>query len=199
MATLADTRLMTAQQDQLIAETVVAQEARLRRFIRRQVADRYEAEDILQEVFYELVDAYRLMKPIEQVGAWLMRIARNRIIDRFRKRKLEPLPEVRTIDEDGMERWDDLLPSDADGPAAAFAREVLMEQVEAAIAELPPAQRDVFIAHEIEGRSFRQLSDETGVSVNTLLSRKHAAVNALRQRLLEVYAEINEFGGLNHE
>lgn len=194
MATLAHTSRMTAEQDRRIAETVAAQETRLRRFIRRRIVDRYEAEDILQEVFYELIDAYRLMKPIEQVGAWLMRIAKNRIIDRFRKRRFEALPEEQ-LNEDGEAlRWDDLLPSEKDGPEALFARQVLLEQLEAAIAALPKPQRDIFIAHELEGRSFKAIADASGVSVNALLSRKHAAVSALRQRLLAIYEELN-FGG----
>lgn len=184
---------MKVEQDQGITRTVAREQARLRRFIRRHVADQGEAEDILQEVFYELVGAYRLMQPIEQMGAWLMRIARNRIIDRFRKKRHEPLPESTLIDKDGETlNWDELLPSGDAGPEALFARRILMEQIEASIAALPLLQREVFIAHEFDGRSFKELSVELGVSVNTLLSRKHAAVVALRERLQDIY---QEFGG----
>jgi RNA polymerase sigma factor (sigma-70 family) len=193
MVMMADNPLMSAEQDQGILRAVNSEQARLRRFIRRHVVDRGEAEDILQEVFYELLSAYRLMQPIEQVGAWLMRVARNRIIDRFRKKRHAPLPESAITDADGETlNWEELLPSGEDGPDALFARNVLMEQIETAIEELPALQREVFIAHEFDGRSFKQLSTELGVSVNTLLSRKHAAVTALRIRLQDIY---HEFGG----
>ncbi len=181
---------MQAEQDHGITETVSRERARLRRFIRRHVLDGEEAEDILQEVFYELVDAYRLMQPIEQVGAWLMRVARNRIIDRFRKRRHQALPESTFTDEAGEPlNWDELLPSSEAGPEALFARQILLEQIEAVIAALPAQQREVFIAHELEGRSFKELSADLGVSVNTLLSRKHVAVTTLRQRLQAIYEE----------
>ena len=193
MATMASPPTFQAEQDQGITLTVSRERARLRRFIRRHVLDGEEAEDILQEVFYELVDAYRLMQPIEQVGAWLMRVARNRIIDRFRKRRHEGLSESTFTDEDGEPlNWDELLPSSDAGPEALFARQVLLDQIEAVIAALPTQQREVFIAHEFDGRSFKELSAELGVSVNTLLARKHAAVTTLRQRLRVVY---QEFGG----
>lgn len=186
---------MASEQDRRITEVVAAQKTRLRRLVRRYGLDRDEAEDILQEVFYELVDAYRLMKPIEQVGAWLYRVAKNRITDRFRKRKTAPLPDESWHDEDGEPlRWDELLPSPDGGPEDAFARELLMEQIGAAIAALPAAQREIFIAHELEGRSFKELAAEMNVSINTLLSRKHTAVNTLRARLLAIYQEFNEFG-----
>lgn len=186
---------MKAAQDQGITDAIAREQARLRRFIRRHVTDTGEAEDILQEVFYELVGAYRLMQPIEQVGAWLMRIARNRIIDRFRKKRHEPLPESTLIDRDGETlNWDELLPSREAGPEALFARRILMEQIEASIAALPALQREVFIAHELDGRSFKELSVELGASVNTLLSRKHAAVVSLRERLQDIY---REFGGIS--
>lgn len=193
MATMALTPEMKAEQDQGITETVAREQARLRRFIRRHVIDKGEAEDILQEVLYELVGAYRLMQPIEQAGAWLMRIARNRIIDRFRKKRHAPLTQSELSDADGETLdWEELLPSSDAGPDALFARSVLMEQIEASIAALPALQREVFIAHEFEGRSFKELSVALGVSVNTLLSRKHAAVIALRERLHDIY---QEFGG----
>jgi RNA polymerase sigma factor (sigma-70 family) len=182
---------MTAEQDQQIAETVEREQSRLRNFIRRRVSDREDAEDILQDVFSELVEAYRLMKPIEQVGAWLFRVARNRIIDRFRKRREEPSSE--RVAEDGeLLMLEDLLPSSDAGPDAAYARSVLLEELEDALDDLPQEQREVFVAHEIDGRSFREISAATGVSVNTLLSRKHYAVLHLRERLRAIYNEFTE-------
>src|SRR5215813_8456113 len=182
---------MTAEQDQQIAETVERERRRLRNFIRKRVPDASDADDILQDVFSELVEAYRLTKPIEQVGAWLFRVARNRIIDRFRKRREEPLSEQ--VAEDGeVLKLEDLLPSTDAGPDAAYARSVLLEELEDAIEELPREQREVFVAHEIEGRSFKEISAATGVSVNTLLSRKHYAVLHLRERLREIYNEFTE-------
>ena len=190
------TLTMSAEQNQGITRTVNGERARLQRFIRRYVDDRNEAEDILQDVFSELVDAYRLMQPIEQAGAWLIRVARKRIIDRFRKRRHETQPQPVVMDAEGEAvSWDELLPASEGGPEAAFARQVLVEQIEQAISELPAMQREVFIAHELNGRSFKQLSAELGVSVNALLSRKHAAVTTLRQRLREVYQEFDDFAG----
>ena len=185
---------MTDEQNHRIAETVEREQTRLRNFIRKRVLDESEAEDILQEVFYELVQAYRLMKPVEQVGAWLYRVARNRIIDRFRKRR----PEVASSDTSPGEklgdllRWEDLLPSPDAGPEAAYAREVLLDEIDAALDELPEEQREVFIAHELEGRSFNELAAATGLSVNTLLSRKHYAVLHLRRRLRTIYDEFKK-------
>ena len=183
---------MVDEQDQRISETVVREQARLRNFIRRRVPDGVDAEDILQDVFSELVEAYRLMKPIEQVGAWLFRVARNRITDLFRKRRPEPLHDQRTPEIDGESfALEELLPSRDAGPDAAYARTVLLEELEEALDELPREQREVFIAHEIDGRSFRELTAETGLSVNTLLSRKHYAVIFLRQRLRSIYDEFS--------
>jgi RNA polymerase sigma factor (sigma-70 family) len=183
--------VMTAEQDQQIAETVERERSRLRNFIRRRVPDREDAEDILQDVFSELVEAYRLMKPIEQAGAWLFRVARNRIIDRFRKRREEPMREQ--LAEDGeVLMLEDVLPSPDAGPDAAYARSVLLEELEDALEELPQEQREVFVAHEIEGRSFKELAAESGVSVNTLLSRKHYAVLHLRERMRAIYNEFTE-------
>lgn len=179
---------LSLEQDQRISEAIAREQPRLRNFIRRRVADPGDAEDILQDVFYELVAAYRLMQPVEQVGAWLFRVARNRIIDLFRKRKRE----AGTPDPEEMLRWEDLLPSPDAGPDALFARSVLMEELDAALDELPEEQREVFIAHEIEGRSFKELSAETGLSVNTLLSRKHYAVLHLRKRLQAIYDEFRK-------
>jgi RNA polymerase sigma factor (sigma-70 family) len=177
-------------QDRRIAETIGREQNRLRKFIRKRVGDVDDAEDILQEVFYELVEATRLMKPIEHASAWLFRVARNRITDLFRKRK----PDVSTdapvaVAEDGELLLEDLLPSPDAGPEAAYARSVLLEEFEAALNELPDAQRDVFVAHEFNGRSFKELAAETGLSVNTLLGRKHYAVRHLRRRLRAIYDE----------
>jgi RNA polymerase sigma factor (sigma-70 family) len=183
---------MADEQDRRISETVAREQARLRNFIRRRVPDRGDAEDILQDVFSELVEAYRLMQPIEHAGAWLFRVARNRITDLFRKRRPEPLPERAAFAEDGEAlELQEVLPSPDEGPDAAYARGVLLEELEDALDELPAEQRDVFIAHEIEGRSFKELAAQTGVSVNTLLSRKHYAVLFLRERLREIYNELD--------
>jgi len=187
---------MMAEQDERISEAIDRDKTRLRNFIRRRVADPGDAEDILQEVFYELVETYRLMKPIEQVGAWLFRVARNRITDLFRKRKPEESTNDPVVAEEGeLGTLEDLLPSRDAGPEAAYARTVLLEELEHALAELPDEQREVFLAHEIEGRSFKDLAVETGLSVNTLLSRKHYAVIHLRERLREVYDEFISSGG----
>ncbi|MGA2982765.1 MAG: RNA polymerase sigma factor [Terriglobia bacterium] len=183
---------MTDEQNRRIAETIEREQGRLRNFIRRRVLDESEAEDILQEVFYELVQAYRLMKPVEQVGAWLYRVARNRIIDRYRKRKPEAARSNAGEQEGESFPWEDLLPSPDAGPEAAYAREVLIEEIEAALDELPEEQREVFVAHEIEGRSFNDLKAATGLSVNTLLSRKHYAVLHLRRRLRAIYDEFKK-------
>jgi len=187
---------MMAEQDQRISEAIDRDKTRLRNFIRRRVADPSDAEDILQEVFYELVETYRLMKPIEQVGAWLFRVARNRITDLFRKKKPEASTNDPVVAEEGeFLTLEDLLPSRDAGPEAAYARTVLLDELEDALAELPDEQREVFLAHEIEGRSFKELAAETGLSVNTLLSRKHYAVIHLRERLREVYDEFTKAGG----
>ena len=186
--TLAYNALM-AEQDKRIAETVTRERGRLGNFIRRRVPDASEAEDILQDVFYEFVAAYRLPESIEQAGAWLFRVARNRIIDRFRKKKEESLPEI--SGEDGEGSWlDEVLPSAEAGPEAEYARRVLMEELVAALAELPQDQRAVFIAHELDGRSFKELAAESGVGVNTLLARKRYAVMHLRARLQTIYDEL---------
>jgi len=187
---------MMAEQDEQISEAIDRERPRLRNFIRRRVADPSDAEDILQEVFYEFVETYRLMKPIEQAGAWLFRVARNRIIDLFRKRKPEESTNEPVIAGDGESfTLEDLLPSPEAGPEAAYARTVLAEELEDAVEELPEEQREVFTAHEIEGRSFKEIAAETGVSVNTLLSRKHYAVLHLRERLQDVYDEFTKAGG----
>ena len=181
---------MTREQDRQISEVVEREQFRLRNFIRRRIADPGDVEDILQEVFFELVEAYRLMKPVEKAGAWLFQVARNRIIDRFRKKKPEPLAEISEPSDEGEElSIEDFLLSPDIGPEAAYARTVLMEELEAALDELPEEQRWVFIQHEIEGKSFKEMAAESGVSINTLLSRKRYAVLHLRQRLQSVYDE----------
>jgi RNA polymerase sigma factor (sigma-70 family) len=180
-----------AQQDERLTEAIGREQGRLRNFIRRRVDDEADAEDILQDVFYELLEAYRLMKPIEQVGAWLYRVARNRIIDRFRKKKPMPLSAASEPEEEGGDRLslEELLPSPDAGPEASYARSILLEELDAALGELPEEQREVFVAHEINGISFEELSAETGVGVSTLLSRKHRAVLHLRRRLQTIYEE----------
>jgi len=180
---------MTAQDNQ-ITETVLRERARLGNFIRQRVPDPGEAEDILQDVFYELVEAYRLPEPIEQVGAWLFRVARNRIIDRFRKKKEQALPEIEGDSDD--ESWlENNLPSAEAGPEANYARSVLLAALHDALAELPKEQREVFIAHELDGRSFKELAAESGLGINTLLARKRYAVLHLRTSLKAIYSEFD--------
>jgi RNA polymerase sigma factor (sigma-70 family) len=178
---------LTAE-DRRIADTIGREQNRLRNFIRKRVADIDDAEDILQDVFYELVVATRLMKPIEHVSGWLYRVARNRITDLFRLKRAEVSTDDPVAGEDNLS-FEDLLPSPEAGPEAAYARQVLLEELEAALDELPDEQRDVFIAHEIEGRSFRELAAEAGLSVNTMLARKHYAVLRLRRRLRAIHDE----------
>lgn len=180
----------TAEQNQWIAQAIEKDQSRLRNYIRKHVLDREATEDILQEVFTELVEAYRLVKPIEQVSAWLFRVAKNRIVDRFRGRPMESLTATNDNEEDDVPLLlEDLLPSPDEGPEAAYARSVLMDEIEEALEDMPEEQRAVFIAHEWEGYSFKELSAETGVSVNTLLSRKHYAVLHLRNRLKSIYEQ----------
>lgn len=183
-----------AEQDQRISEAIEREQSRLRNFIRRRVADRDDAEDVLQDVFYELVEAYRMMKPVEQVTAWLFRVARNRIVDLFRKKKREALRDgLATITADGeMLQLEELLPSPDAGPDAAYARNVLLEELDAAVDELPDEQREVFIAHELMGYSFKEIASQTSVSVKTLLSRKHYAVLYLRERLQAIHDEFTK-------
>jgi RNA polymerase sigma factor (sigma-70 family) len=181
---------MTLEQDRQISETVEQQRSRLRSFISHRVADPSDVEDILQEVFFELVEAYRLMKPVETAGAWLFRVARNRIIDRFRKKKPTTMGDLTLESKEGeLLFMEEFLPSPNAGPEAAYARTLLIEELESALEELPEEQRRVFIEHEIEGRSFKELAAETGVSINTLLSRKRYAVLHLRQRLQSLQHE----------
>lgn len=181
---------MAPDQDQRIADTVTREGARLRNFIRRRVPDQRDAEDILQEVFAELVEANRLLMPIEHVAGWLFRVARNRITDLFRRKTAEPWPDA-GADDDGLTiTLEDLLPSPDAGPEALHARGRLLDAIAAALDALPAEQRAVFIAHELDGRSFKELAAESGVSVNTLLSRKRYAVRHLRQRLQRVHDEL---------
>lgn len=181
---------MALEQDRRISDVVKREQSRLRNFIRRRVTDPRDAEDILQDVFYRLVEANRLLMPIEHVTGWLFRVARNRITDLFRKQEPENFSDLSTADEEGeLADFADLLPSPDAGPEALYARGVLLHELELAVAELPQEQREVFVAHEFEGRSFKELSAETGVSVNTLLSRKRYAVLHLRERLQHVYDE----------
>ena len=193
MSAVTNLLLAVADQDKQITEVVARERNRLRSFIRRRVSDPSDVDDILQEVFYELVEAARLLQPVEQVGAWLFRVARNRIIDRFRKARSTPAAQdqTSTVGEDEVRSLEELLPSREDGPEALYARRVLLEELDAALEELPAAQRDVFLAHELEGRSFRELAQETGLSINTLLARKRYAVLHLRRRLRAIYREIN--------
>src|SRR5213595_2777443 len=178
------------EQDRRISEIVAEQRSRLRNLIRRRVPDPSDAEDIVQEVFYELVEANRLLMPIEHVTGWLFRVARNRITDLFRKGEREKFAGAAVEGEDGeMLQIEDLLPSPDAGPEALYARHVLLEELEFALSELRHEQREVFVAHELEGRSFKELSAESGVNVNTLLSRKRYAVLHLRERLQSIYDE----------
>jgi RNA polymerase sigma factor (sigma-70 family) len=179
-----------AERDLRVSEIVAEQRTRLRNFIRRRVPDPSDAEDIVQEVFYELVEANRLLMPIEHVTGWLYRVARNRIIDLFRKKKPERFSDATIENEDGeIMQVEDLLPSPDAGPEALYMRSVLLDELELAIEALPEEQREVFIAHEIDGRSFKEMSAETGISMSTLLSRKRYAILHLRERLQNIYNE----------
>jgi len=181
------------ERDRQISEIIAEERSRLRNFIRRRVPDPADAEDIVQEVFYELVEANRLLMPIEHVTGWLFRVARNRITDLFRKKKPEPFSDAAVEDEDGQVlQIEDFLPSPDAGPEALYARNVLLDELESAVDELPEEQRKVFVAHELEGRSFKEIATQTGVGVNTLLSRKRYAVLHLRERLQSIYDEFRK-------
>jgi RNA polymerase sigma factor (sigma-70 family) len=188
------TRIMgMTESDRRISEIIAEERSRLRNFIRRRVPDSSDAEDIVQEVFYELVEANRLLMPIEHVTGWLFRVARNRITDFFRKKKPELFSDATVESDDGeVLQFEDLLPSPDAGPEALYFRSVLFDELEHALDELPKEQREVFVAHELEGRSFKEMAVETGVSVNTLLSRKRYAVLQLRERLRSVYDEFTK-------
>ena len=180
---------MTLEQDRRITEAVKQEQSRLRNFIRRRVPDSRDAEDILQEVFSELVEANRLLMPIDHLTGWLFRVARNRITDLFRKKRPESLSDAVGGEGESL-TLEDLLPSPDAGPDALYARSVLLEEIEDALDELPEEQREVFVGHEIEGRSFKEMSAESGVNVNTLLARKRYAVLHLRERLQSIYDEL---------
>jgi len=192
MKDAASLETMTLEQDRRITEAVEQEQSRLRNFIRRRVPDSRDAEDILQEVFSELVEANRLLVPIEHVTGWLFRVARNRITDLFRKKRPESLSDAVAIADDESRTLEDLLPSPDAGPDALYARSVLLDELEEALDELPEEQREVFVGHEIEGRSFKEMSAESGVSVNTLLSRKRYAVLHLRERLQAIHDEFTK-------
>src|SRR6202048_2453521 len=181
------------EQDRKISEIVAEERSRLRNFIRRRVPDPADAEDMLQEVFYKLVEANRLLMPIDHMTGWLFRVARNRITDLFRQQKPEGFSYAEVEDEDGqLLRIEDLLPSPDAGPEALYVRSVMLDELELALDELPNdlyGQREVFIAHELEGRSFKELAAESGVNINTLLARKRSAVLHLRERLQNIYDE----------
>jgi RNA polymerase sigma factor (sigma-70 family) len=182
-----------ADQDQQIFETIKRERDKLRNFIRRRVPDPGDAEDILQDVFYKLVEANRMLMPIDHVTGWLFRVTRNRIADLFRRRRTENVGTTDIVnDNDELLRLEDLLPSPDAGPDAIYARNLILEELELAIEELPEEQREVFVAHELEGRSFKQIAAETGVSINTLLSRKRYAVLHLRERLADIYEEFTK-------
>jgi RNA polymerase sigma factor (sigma-70 family) len=179
---------MAPEQDQRISDVIAQERSRLRRFIRRRVPNASDAEDIMQDVFYELVEANRLLMPIEHATGWLFRVARNRIIDLFRRKELEGPSDATSAGEgDELLRLEDLLPSSDAGPEAAYARGVLLDELALAVAELPHEQRVVFVAHEVEGKSFKRMAAETGVSINTLLARKRYAVLHLRKQLRDFY------------
>ena len=190
MDDVASAEHMAFEQDRRITEVVEREQSRLRRFIRRRVPDPSEAEDIAQDVFATLVEANRLLMPIEHVTGWLFRVARNRITDLFRKKRPESFSEAAIEDEDGNQiAFEDLLPSSDAGPEARYIRQALLDELTEALAELPPEQREVFVAHELEGKSFKEIAAATGVNVNTLLSRKRYAVQHLRERLQDIYDE----------
>ena len=192
MSEAAELELMAREQDQRITEVVKREQPRLRNFIRRRVPDPSDAEDVLQDVFYKLVEANRLLMPIEHVTGWLFRVARNRITDLFRKKRPERFSDAALADESGeLLNLEDALPSTDADPEDLFLRSEILDELESAPAELPREQREVFIAHELEGRSFQELSAETGVNINTLLARKRYAVLYLRERLQEFYDDLS--------
>jgi RNA polymerase sigma factor (sigma-70 family) len=178
------------EQDRQIADVIAKEQLRLRSFIRRRVANEADVDDLLQEVFFELVRAHRLLLPIDFITGWLYGVARNRITDLFRKKGPESFGDATQESEEGeLLGLEDLLPSHDGGPDAQYLRNLLLDEMRQAIAELPPEQREVFVAHELEGRSFKELAEETGVNVNTLLSRKRYAVLHLRERLQNIHDE----------
>jgi RNA polymerase sigma factor (sigma-70 family) len=193
MKNVASLDRMEFEQDRRISEVVAREQSRLRNFIRRRVPDARDAEDILQDVFYELVEANRLLMPVGHVTGWLFRIARNRITDWFRKKKPQSFSDAATANDEGELLYlEDLLPSPDAGPDALYARRALLDELKRALDDLPPEQREVFVAHELDGRSFNEMAAATGIGVNTLLSRKRYAVLRLRARLQTVYDEFTK-------
>ncbi len=187
---------MSVQQNDLIRETVKKERGRLLDFIRKRVSSEEDAEDILQDVFYELVETYRMMKPIEKIASWMFTVARNKITDRYRKKKTLSLEkEVGFYAEEDGDRlnFEELLEDYSESADNELIRNIILEALDEALEELPEEQRTVFILHEIDDRSFQEISEQTGVSVNTLLSRKRYAVLYLRKRLKSVYEEINKY------
>jgi RNA polymerase sigma factor (sigma-70 family) len=190
---MAISQTMALEQNNRISSVVEREQSRLRNFIRGRVPDPRDAEDILQDVFYELVEANHLLMPIEQVTGWLFRVARNRIIDLFRKNNAESFSDIAVAEQDDeLLQLEELLPSPDAGPEALFARNVLLGELELALEELPLEQQEVFVAHEIEGLSFKEIAAETGENINTLLARKHYAVLYLRKRLQNIYSEFKK-------
>ena len=182
-----------SEQDRHIAEAVVREQGRLRNFIRKYVSNQSDVEDIMQDVFYEFVAAYRMMKPVERATAWLFRVARNRVIDRFRGKSRDSLRNAPALNPRQEElSLEEMLPSHDAGPEAAYVRKLLLEEIEEALLELPEEQREVFLGHEWLGYSFQELSEQTGVSVNTLLSRKRYALLHLRRRLRAIHEEFKK-------
>jgi len=181
---------LTTEQNRQISEIIAGQRLRLRNFIRRHVPTEADVEDLLQDVFLQAIESYRLPEPVEQWGAWMFRVARNRVVDFFRRRRARGTEGNAAANGDDAARWpEDDLPSREAGPTEAYARAVLQTELDEALDELPAEQREAFVAHEIEGLSFKEISARTGVSVNTLLSRKHYAVLHLRRRLSDIYEE----------
>ena len=196
MKAAASLERMAREQDERITDAVKREQSKLRNFIRLRVPDPGDAEDILQDVFTELVEANRLLMPIDHVTGWLFRVARNRITDLFRKKRPERFGETfvssESDEDDTFAPLEDFLPSPDAGPEALYARQVLLDELEQAVNELPAEQREVFVAHELEGRSFKEMAARTGVTVNTLLSRKRYAIGRLRERLRHVYDEFTK-------
>jgi RNA polymerase sigma factor (sigma-70 family) len=182
---------MTQAQNESIGEVVRENGKRLFDFIRHRVNEEEEAEDIYQDVMFELTNAYRMMQPIEKIAAWLYRVARNKITDKYRKKRPDLLQDkVFISDDDDHLYLEDLLRSTEESPDKDFDQALIQQALEEALDELPKEQRDVFIQHELEGISFNEIAEATGVTVNTLLSRKRYAVLHLREKLRSLYEEL---------
>lgn len=184
---------MSDTQNESIRQIIVKERKRLLDFIRKRVPTQEDAEDVLQDVFYELVNTYRLMKPVEQMASWLFTVARNKITDRYRKKKPDSLEEhfaIRAGDDGDRMDISDFLPSGTNSPETEMMREAIMQGLVQALDELPKEQREVFIMHELEDKSYQEIAELTGANVNTLLSRKRYAVLYLRERLQNLYADL---------